>query len=95
LSCLKFLITRSNRVEQIVIMKEITKGCVYWYEVSMHADIKGNGVHVSTPIRIPVVCMVTNEHTSVCQYLNPSSGKVEIREIQNSNLYESPIVKKL
>lgn len=70
---------------------EITKGCVYWYEVYMHVDINGYGYRVSTPVRIPVVCIDAGLYSSTCQYLSPSSGVVETRYIQNQYLFENPI----
>ena len=67
------------------------RACTYWYEISMHVDRKGNGVHIPTLIRIPVRCEIPREQSSVCIYLNPSSATVESKEILNEHLFDSPI----
>ena len=66
------------------------KGCTYWYEVSMHVDKKGDGVHTHAKVRIPVRCDASGEYASRCIYLNPSSASVETKDIQNENLFDSP-----
>lgn len=66
------------------------KYCTYWYEVSMHVDKKGDGVHTPAKVRIPVRCDASGEYASRCTYLNPSSASVETMDIQNEHLYDSP-----
>ena len=69
---------------------ETHKGCTYWYEVSMHVDKKGNGVHVATKVRIPVRCESANTDESIIRYLNPSSACIETIVVKNERLFDSP-----
>lgn len=70
---------------------ETHKGCTYWYQISMHVDLKGNGHRVPRQIRIPVGCLSAGENSSICQYLDPSSATIVTQDIENFNLFDSPI----
>lgn len=69
---------------------ETRKGCTYWYQISMHVDKKGDGVHEATNVRIPVACISANTHSSIIKYLEPASACVESRVVENCHLFDSP-----
>ena len=66
-------------------------GCVYWYKASICRDTEGDGIFIQWDIRIPVKCKIVGEKTSVCVFLNPSSGSVVKKRLSNEDLFKNPI----
>lgn len=67
------------------------RACTYWYQISIYADHKRDGVRTQTTIRIPVRCEKAGEYASTCTYINPSSASIETKDLPNDQLFDSAV----